>query len=203
MAGWSRSRSCCASGRGRSASTRPSGATVSVDGQPVGVAPLAPLEVTPGNHFVAITERGHDPYTRDVKLGRGDATTVHAELRRTGQRRASYVLAAGAVALLGGGAIASGYAVSARNAANAISSQVKSGNIMQGQLDQQNQDVDDYHTDTTVSRVLYGGAAALFATAVVLYIADQPRVEAPAQPSILVTPAPAAGGMTLLLTRSF
>jgi hypothetical protein len=182
----------------------PAGATVSVDGRPVGVAPLAPLQVASGAHFVAVTERGHAPWTRDLRLARGETTSLHAELHQTGQRRAAYFLAAGAGALLAGGVIATAYAADAKSSADAITTARGGGNISQSQLDQQNQDVDDYHTDTTISRVLYGGALALIATGVVLYIADQPRVEAPQQPSTLITPAPVSGGgLSLTLTRRF
>jgi hypothetical protein len=181
----------------------PDGATVAVDGKPVGVAPLAPISVVPGPHFVAITERGHEPYTRDLKLGRGDSVAVHADLHRTGQRRAAYLLAAGTVVVAAAGVVATGYALSARSAADSIVAKSKTGNITPDQRDQQNQDVDDFQTDTTISRILYGGAAALAVTAVVLYFADEPSVEAPQQPSILITPVPTSGGMTLTLTRSY
>jgi len=181
----------------------PSGATISIDGKPVGVAPLAPIAVAPGAHFVAVTERGHAPYTRDVKLGRGESVSVHTELHRTGQRTAAYALAAGAVLAAGIGLIATAEASSASSSANAITALTTKGNITPAQLAQQNQDVDSYRADTTASQILYGGAAALLATAVVLYIADQPRVEAPQQSPTLVTPVPTAGGLTFAVTGRF
>ncbi len=55
------------------------GATVSIDGAPVGQTPLAPLEVAPGNHTISVTARGAQPFNRsmDVSL---DGARVNIDL---------------------------------------------------------------------------------------------------------------------------
>ena len=188
----------------------PGGAAVAIDGKPVGVAPLAPLDVPAGKHFIAVTARGHEAFSQEVAVARGQSVAIDAgELRRTGQRRASYLVAGGALLLGGGGLVASAFALSARSDADDLADQRKSGNLTAAQLAQQNQRVDDFTRDTTISYGLYAGAAALLATSAWLYFSDTPRVEAPpaagaAAGKPAIVPAPVAGGgMTLAVVGSF
>ena len=89
------------------------GAELLVDGESHGELPLAaPLELAAGRHVVTVLARGHEPFTQEIELKRGQARELDVSLRRTRLRAASYVViatgAAGFVAagVLGGAAIA-------------------------------------------------------------------------------------------------
>ena len=60
--------------------TEPSGATVELDGESIGTAPLEE-RVNPGHHTVRATwsDAKHLPYTRTLELGKGDTTEITLE----------------------------------------------------------------------------------------------------------------------------
>jgi len=66
------------------ATIRPAGASVVVDGQPVGTAPLAgPVELSAGLHGVAVTLDGHLPITASVRVIAGETASLAVELTRS------------------------------------------------------------------------------------------------------------------------
>jgi serine/threonine protein kinase len=60
--------------------TRPVGARVFVDGQPIGVTPLRLLEVSPGSKSVRFELAGHRTWTATIAVAAGEARKVAASL---------------------------------------------------------------------------------------------------------------------------
>jgi TonB family protein len=58
----------------------PSGASVSVDGRPVGVTPLSGLKLRTGKHRVEVALEGHETWTGTVDVGAGAPGRVEARL---------------------------------------------------------------------------------------------------------------------------
>jgi hypothetical protein len=182
---------------GRIAVAAPHGATIAVDGNPVGTAPVTPISIAAGHHFVEVSERGHHAFAREVVATRGDTVSIDSPpLERTGQRTASYFVAGGALASVAGGVAASLFASSARDRANAIYARRMSGTLTDAEVAAQNQDVDSFNRDQAISYVLYTGAVALAATAVWLYVFDHPH----AQSTTVIAPAPMPGGAAISLS---
>lgn len=78
----------------------PKGATISIDGRPVGKAPLVrPLEIEAGRHALSVSKMGSYIYSRDLNLERGETKKLNVELETTTQRTTSYYF------LVGGGGI--------------------------------------------------------------------------------------------------
>jgi tetratricopeptide (TPR) repeat protein len=79
-----------------------------IDGEARGDLPLArALAIAPGRHVVTVLERGHEPFTREIDVERGEDVTVDVSLSRTWLRSASYVvIATGAAAVVASGVLA-------------------------------------------------------------------------------------------------
>lgn len=60
--------------------TRPVGARVFVDGQPIGSAPLKLLEVPPGTKLIRLELAGHKTWTASITIAAGEARRVAASL---------------------------------------------------------------------------------------------------------------------------
>jgi hypothetical protein len=156
------------------------GAEVAVDGRTVGVAPLmSPVALRLGRHHVAVTKPGREPFSRIVDLRAGDAVNLDARLRLTGQRKAAHVVLGGAGLLLAAGTVTTVLAVDADSGAAAILAQRDRMNIEPMMLDEYYRLRDRRDTLTTASAALWGGAAALATTGVLLWVLDTRRVEAP------------------------
>ncbi len=67
-------------------SSTPQGATVLVDGEPVGVTPLS-LEVSPGEHTVVVRSEGYADQERRVVVEAGDNEPIESTLDPTGPGR--------------------------------------------------------------------------------------------------------------------
>ncbi len=98
--------------------TNPSGATVIVDGEPRGAAPLTLDTLAPGSHEVEVTAEGHDPWSTEVLVEAGSSTRVRATLVDpderpwTGWRWIGY---GGGAGLVAAGAVVGGLALAARS----------------------------------------------------------------------------------------
>jgi hypothetical protein len=81
----------------------PDGATVIVDGKPVGTVPLvAPIEVEAGAHTVEIHAPGYAPYRGSAKLEAASMQSVcMTHLQRTGHRKAWIAASASGVVFAG------------------------------------------------------------------------------------------------------
>ncbi|MSP60447.1 MAG: PEGA domain-containing protein [Myxococcales bacterium] len=61
-------------------SVAPEGAAVALDGQPLGVSPLAPLRIAAGHHVIEVVADGHRPLRREVTVVAGMPLTVALSL---------------------------------------------------------------------------------------------------------------------------
>jgi hypothetical protein len=94
------------------------GAMVVVDGRTEGATPLAaPIHVGSGEHRVRVGMSGRKPYSRDLRVGRGEVVPLDVELEWTAQRKGSWVLLGlGTASALAGGAFVVASALNAEQA---------------------------------------------------------------------------------------
>jgi hypothetical protein len=186
------------------------GAEISVDGKPVGKAPLAaPVWVAPGQHQFTALNAGDCPIVAKVDIASGDRSTVtlrplHGPLLAEGARvnltqpqpevrqgwwlgRKWTWVAAGSTVLLTGAAAIVGTTMQSRF--DELKSSCGRGSAQQ--LGCSESDIDSLHTRKVTANVLWGlaGAAAL-TTGVLFFVEGRP-----------VTVAPIAGQTTGMLAR--
>jgi tetratricopeptide (TPR) repeat protein len=88
------------------------GGEVLVDGESEGELPLgAPLELSADRHVITVLETGHEPFTQEIELERGEQRKLEVNLHRTRLRGASYVVIATGAAALVAGAVLGGAAI--------------------------------------------------------------------------------------------
>jgi tetratricopeptide (TPR) repeat protein len=183
----------------------PAGAEVSVDGKPVGEAPLRrAVDLPAGNHQVLVLARGHRAWSQEVTLARGEKKSVDAKLNRTAQRKASYMVLglAGATALAGG--VTTALAFSAQSDAQDIESKLEHGmNITPEEVDEHRRLSERRDSLQTASYFLYGSAFVVATTGVFLYFVDQPRAEASAATTPMITPSIQKDQFTVSLVTRF
>ncbi|HEX4340908.1 MAG TPA: PEGA domain-containing protein [Polyangiaceae bacterium] len=110
--------------------TAPDGARISVDGRFRGVSPSAPLELSPGRHFVTVTRNGHEAYSRELDVGRDEKRTLHPVMPDTGQRTVAWLLiGTGGTAFLAGGGLMIGALLREGSAKDERSSVTTPGDI--------------------------------------------------------------------------
>jgi tetratricopeptide (TPR) repeat protein len=167
------------------------GADVTVDRRLAGRTPLpGPIELAAGQHFVAVTRNGRRPFGEEVKLALGESKSVDVEPGVTGQRVASYLLAAvaGAGAVVGGAFV--GVAYHEQAVAESIRDAGKRGNISQGMLDGYASALASREDFKRATYGAFGGALALGIGAGALFLFDTPR---PPTGFVRVDEAPARG----------
>jgi hypothetical protein len=182
------------------------GAEISIDGKPVGEAPLGrALELPAGSHQVLVLARGHRASSQDVTLGRGEKKSVTVKLDKTGQRKASYVVLglAGAAAIAGG--VTTLLAFSAQSDAQDIESKIDHGmNITPAEVASHADAVDRRDRYQSASYVLYGSAFVIATTGLFLYLVDQPHAEAtPGATGPIVAPSIQKDQFTVSLVTRF
>ncbi len=155
----------------------PGGSHVTIDGRPLGNAPVAGAEVPAGKHLVTVTHSGRIPYAREIELAYGRTVTVDATLRTTGQRKAARLVLVGAGALLVGTGIAGAMTWSADSDASKLSDRLATG----GQTPADLAHYDDLRAKRDdrlrTTEVLGGVTAVVVATGVLMYILDDPSPE--------------------------
>jgi tetratricopeptide (TPR) repeat protein len=157
------------------------GAQISVDGRLVGITPLpVAVDLPAGSHVITIAKNGHDAFSQEIEMDRGEAKTINAELRRTGQRTVSYVLLGTAAASVVAGGVFVGLALHQQSVAKGIDSDRSQGNITQDDLDRYNNALNARDkTWKPAAAGAFGGGLALGAIGALLYAFDQPAVGAP------------------------
>jgi len=158
------------------------GAHVSVDGKEIGSAPVPPIELPPGGHFIAVTQNGRQAFSRELVLGRGQTTTLDAKLPGTTQRTVAWLfIGTGASAFVAGGVLALA-AFKKQSDAQAILDQRTTGNISGSDRDAYAKLRSDRDRFRAASVVTAGAGVAVAATGLVLFVFDEPRVRARSGP---------------------
>jgi len=182
--------------------TTPPGATVAIDGTPLGVSPLT-VELRPGTHSAQVSRRGFadvngtfslpaaTPIDMRVTLQAsptGDAKAPDAD-RETGRRFgiAPYVTLGAAAACFASAGIFEALRRSAQNSARTEQVQLA-----------YEQDIDDMNSRQTTARVLLGVGGVLAATGVTLLVLNTPLT-----PESRARVAAVPGGATFSLDGSF
>jgi hypothetical protein len=158
----------------------PAGAQISVDGRLVGITPLpVPIEVTPGGHVVTVALNGHEAFSTEVDLERGERRSIQANLRRTTQRTVSYGLLGVAGASLIAGGVFSVLALRSQSDAQKVLDAQKERTISRNELDQYNQARDDRDALWRPAAIgSFGAALGLGLVGGLLYAFDQPSTQA-------------------------
>jgi tetratricopeptide (TPR) repeat protein len=182
--------------------TTPPGATVAIDGTPLGVSPLT-VELRPGPHSAQVSRRGFadvngkftlpeaTPIDLSVTLQatRADDAKAPDADRETGRRFgiAPYVTLGAAAVCLGSAGIFEALRRSAQNSARSEQVQLA-----------YEQDIDDMNSRQTTARVLLGVGGVLAATGVTLLVLNTPLT-----PESRARVAAVPGGATVSLNGSF
>ena len=191
----------------------PAGAQISVDGRLVGITPLpVPIEVPPGGHVVSVALNGHEAFSTEVDLERGERRSIQANLRRTTQRTVSYGLFGVAGASLVAGGVFTVLALRSQSDAQRILDAQKERTISRSELDQYNQARDDRDALWRPAAVgSFGAAFGLGLIGGLLYAFDQPGIQttgsrersprnqpagpSPAAPTLDISAAPGGWGL--------
>jgi hypothetical protein len=182
--------------------TSPPGATVTIDGTPLGVSPLT-VELRPGRHETLLSLRGFSDFTESFELPRATPIDLNVSLtpapkngpapgeasRDPGRRFGivPYVTLGAAAACLAGSAI---FEVSRRSAQSSAANE-------QVQLDYE-RDIDAMNSRQTTARVLLGVGSALAVTGAALLVFNTRLA-----PDSRAVVAGVPGGATLALERRF
>ena len=153
------------------------GAQVTIDGKPIGEAPLSQaLKVKPGRHFVAVTQTGHRPYAEEINFEYGTRAEVDVDLPLTNQRRLAWgVIATGGASFIGAGVLV-GLAFAEDHAAANLQRQKETGSISEQQRIEFNDTVARRDNFRTASGIVAGAGAGLMLTGLLLFIFDEPAV---------------------------
>lgn len=168
----------------------PAGARVSIDGREIGSVPLQPIHVQAGRHFVAVTENGRQPFSRELDLGRGRTVTLDASLPGTTQRTVAWLLlGTGTAAIVGGGVLAMA-AYQRQSDAQSILDRRARQNITESDRNAYSGLVNERDRFRAASAVAFGAGLAVAATGTVLFIFDEPRVARPGPERLPGAPRP-------------
>ena len=135
----------------------------------MGTVPLAAIEVPAGRHFVAVTQRGYVPYTRDVELARGATLVIDTDLHRTHQRTAAYVVLGVDGALVIASGVAALLAHSSDSDASSLHAKLAIGGQDPSVITDYNNALADRRERLHASEWLGGAAGAVLATSALLY----------------------------------
>jgi len=158
------------------------GSDLYIDGRASGRLPGRPQRVVPGEHFVSVTRRGRESWSRVVRVGRDQEVILDAALTPTSQRRiAGWVLgSAGILAASAGGA--EGWAYLARRDAGQLDRARRDLTATPADLVRYNQRVDDARQRRTLALGLGASAVAVGVLGAGLWLFDR---EAPGTSSRL------------------
>ncbi|HET7544514.1 MAG TPA: PEGA domain-containing protein [Polyangiaceae bacterium] len=182
--------------------TSPSGATVAIDGVPLGVSPLT-VELHPGRHDAQVSRRGFSDVTGNFVLPQATAIDLSVTLPtlppeherpadaepQTARRFGivPYLTLGAAAACLGSAGIFEALRRSAQNSARHEPVQLE-----------YQQDVETMNSRQTTARVLLGVGSVLAATGVTLLVLNRPLT-----PESRARVAGVPGGATLSLEQRF
>ncbi len=164
--------------------TTEAGASVAVDGRPVGTTPFSrPLQIPAGKHFITVTRRGRRAWMRELSLARGQTLTVKAPLTSTTQRKvARWVFAASAATFVAAG-VTGFLAFRADGDADDLNKKREASGLTSAELDRYYGARDRRDSRLGTTYVLLGVGGALGVAGLLTYVFDMPRAEAPPLPS--------------------
>jgi tetratricopeptide (TPR) repeat protein len=182
--------------------TSPPGATVAIDGRPVGVSPLT-VELRPGNHDTLLTLRGFSDFSGSFVLPEAAPMDLNVTLRAASQESPApveanrepgrrfgivpYVTLGAAAVCLGGAGI---FELSRRSAQSSAANE-------QVQVDYE-RNIDAMNSRQTTARVLLGVGGVLAVTGAALLVFNTRLT-----PESRAVVAGVPGGATLSLERHF
>ena len=154
----------------------PIGASIHIDGEWVGAAPLeAPLEVEPGRRHVAVTMNGFEPHAQTIDLERGKSRTQSVDLEITDQRAVAWALvstgAAGIAAGIAFGVVAVIEDRRARDIANSVDDDDELDDAQLQEVRDARSRRDDFQVASGISAAI---GLAIFVVGGALYILDEP-----------------------------
>jgi hypothetical protein len=153
------------------------GAHVTVDGRPIGEAPVAGAEVPAGKHLVTVTHTGRMPFVREVELAYGKTATVDADLRTTTQRKASRLVLTGGAILLVASGLETAYAWKADSDASDLAKKLMTGGQTPADLARY-QTLHALRDDRVhTAEVLGGVTGVVVVTGALMYLFDDPSPE--------------------------
>lgn len=152
---------------------RPAGAAISIDGTPVGLAPLAPLRVKPGVHRVRIEASAHHPEEISVAVGLGQSEAVEISLSKN-RSPVPLFLAGGSLAAVSIGLV---FGLSAQAGATAWDDACGTGACEPGfTRARYDRDGSDVARDRVLANVFFAAAGGLAIGALAYFLLD-PGVE--------------------------
>lgn len=162
-----------------------SGAQVTIDGRYVATTPLPrALEIEPGRHLIALAMNGYHAHTEEIDVGRAETKTLDVSLGATKQRVASYVLlGTGAAGILVGGVFA-GLAARQQSLAQDIETQRQTkaydcrDTTAECPTQAYQRAVNRRDALRPVAGVALTAGALVAATGAVLFLFDQPSLDA-------------------------
>jgi len=174
------------------------GAQVSVNGRPAGVTPLVrPIELPPGKHLVTITRRGHRPWSREIKVKRGETIALEPSFDRTGQRTLAYGVLGVSGALLVGAGVTFGMSIAAAKDASDLDDKRNAQGLTEPEAEDYRDAVDRRDARRNVTWLLLGSSAAVATAGFLLYFMDNPRAEVDTSASAGFSVSAAASGDSL------
>lgn len=155
----------------------PPEADLYIDGMLAGkVQKMGRFELAGGTHSFTVAKKGYRLATVRVELEPGETRVVRAELVRTTQRTAAYVMFAGSAVSLASTILFGAMAAGQQAKASDIHDRQQSGNVTSGDLDEYDEALDrrgQFRTAAIVSGIVSAGT---FVTGVFLHEFDHPDV---------------------------
>ena len=151
-----------------------SGATVFVDSQNLGTAPIAPISLPSGRHVIGLSKNGFDGWTTEVELGPGQTKVLSPPLRRSVQRKVATALVPIAGVAILAGALLTYEAASAEQTTTDLLNAANARPLTVAQRDAYNDALARRNDLRLGAYVTYGAGALLAGTALVLVIFDTP-----------------------------
>jgi hypothetical protein len=158
------------------------GSTVTVDGSPKGTLPLpGPLEIDAGERSVAVSQAGFVTFSKEYGLRRGQDTTIKAELPRTRQRIASFIMFGTGIAFAGGGILLALSSASFYGQGLEISKKREQdgGFLTESELEAYNDHKVNQSNAIVGTTVAFNVGIASGALGFLLYYFDEPKISAP------------------------
>jgi serine/threonine protein kinase len=146
--------------------------------------------------------RGHRPWSKEIDVTRGETIELHANLRRSFQRKLAYVVLGASAGSLAVSALTGLAAAGANSDANELEDTRRNTRpLTPTELDERDRLIDERDTALTATYILLGVGAGFAATGAVLYFMDTPgtnSAELPAARRSSVS-APSIAVSTLLV----